>query len=97
MAGPGHFKIETDNQPKSGNKKNRKTPIDQKNRPGKSHEAVLEKKKAENQQGADTDSFNNIDQIRNAGIAPHPPIQIKKIKTGDFDYQNIRQYPVKRS
>ena len=58
---------------------------------------IDEKKKTENQQGTDADSFNNIDQIRNAGITPHPPIQIEIIKTGDFGYQNIRQYSVKRS
>ena len=36
--------------------------------------------------------FDDVEQVRNAGVAPHATVKIEEVKTGNLGYESIGQH-----
>ena len=72
-----------------------KEKIEEENRPGKPGEAVAEEQQADDGQGGQQGNQEDIDDVLQTGVAPHPSIEAASVKKGDLHRQKQREYPQK--
>ena len=86
------IKKQTNWYPKSGDEQYRQEEVDEKCRPGVPDKSGFKENKGKDEKRAHDSRFDDIEQVNNAGIAPHATVKAKEIKTAQFRQQNPRQH-----
>jgi hypothetical protein len=88
--------IDADAQPKGRDEQHGEASIKNENGAGETFKPRYEEHKAYNQQRTDASRLDNIDEITDAGVAPHTAVKIKDVKGHELDHQHQRQHRLKQ-
>ena len=83
-----HLKEEPDAEPASGDQKDRQEPVDDKNGSGKTDEPMGRQDVKKDEDRRQRRGHDDPEQVVDAGVPPHPPVQIEKVEGADFDHQH---------
>ncbi len=89
-------KIDSYAKPVCWYKKNGNTPVEDKGWSWKANKTVSKEDDCDDNQWTHSGGFNNIKEIFNIGVSPHPFIEIKEIKNDKLDPDNEGKHSLEK-